>query len=542
MNNIKQAVALCRISSEDQRKGHSLEAQETSVKKISDELGVELVRTWTGVQTSLKGKNFGRKDMEEILRYCKQNKNVKFVLVDMVNRLMREMKVMIYYLVLFEQQGVKVYFCDPGQQHLNRDDQLSQLMLIIEGYKAEQDNVTRRETTVARMKARYQAGYYISHPHAGYKKSSVAGLHIPDLPRFDILQSGCKKIIYDTYTVSQAVQWMNSAGYHTVGGKKLDINHFVEFIVDRYYCGTIDIHQEGWPKGVKGVHQPMLSVREHELLIAALSKRNPRVRYKHNPDFPIANLLRHYECRGNGGYEKFCGHNFNRGRRRNGRQRPKKPVYDCRDCRQRLARDRVHDAVASFFSSLSFVPSDEKFQRALVKIWRNQRGSVVERLNSLQSSRTDIENKKREATAEYITAKDEIIKASILDIIHEHEKSLIDIDRQVLSTKATDSQSADFVKFAMDFVRNIRDKWWEISFEDKKRGEQIIFNGQFYIDSSAKVHTPLLSPIFRLGTSKKDLDGSSFSHLVELVGTAPTSAGLSWLVFYRYSLFYDLKQ
>jgi DNA invertase Pin-like site-specific DNA recombinase len=503
MSNIKQAVALCRISSEDQRKGHSLEAQETSVKRIADVLGVDLVKTWTGVQTSRKGKNFGRKDMEEILRYCKQNKNVKYVLVDMVNRLMREMKVMIYYIVLFDQLDVKFYFCDPGQDHLNRDDQLSQLMLIIEGYKAEQDNVTRRETTIARMKARYEAGYYISHPHAGYKKSSVAGLHIPDQPRFSILQRGCKKIIYDCYTAGQAVQWMNSTGYRTVGGKKLDVNHFIEFIVDRYYCGRIDIQQEGWPKDAKGLHEPLLSVREHELLIAALSKRNPRVRYKHNPDFPLANLLRHYECKDAGGYEKFCGHHFNRGKRRNGRQRSKKPVYDCRDCRQRLARDRVHDAVASFFAGLSFVPTDEKFQRALVKVWRNQRGSVVERLNSLQSSRADIENKKREATAEYIAAKDEVIKASIMDLIHEHEKSLIDIDKQVLSTKATDSQSADFVKFAMGFVQNIRDKWWEISFEDKKRGEQIIFNGQFYIDSSAKVHTPPFEPHFQIRNKQK---------------------------------------
>jgi DNA invertase Pin-like site-specific DNA recombinase len=537
MSNVNQAVALCRISSEDQKKGHSLEAQETSVKRVADELEVDLVKTWTGVQSSLKGKNFGRKDLEEILRFCRQNKNVKYVLVDMVNRLMREMKVMIYYTVVFDQIGVKFYFCDPGQHHLNRDDQLSQLMLIIEGYKAEQDNVTRRETTVARMKARYQAGYYISHPHSGYKKSSVAGLHVPDQPRFSILQKGCKKIIYETYTAPQAVQWINSEGYRTVGGKKLDINHFEEFIVDQYYCGIINIKTEGWPRGVKGVHEPMLSVREHELLLAALSKRNPRIRYKHNPDFPIANLLRHYECRGKGKYEKFCGHNFNRGKRKSGRQRPLKPVYDCRDCRQRIDRDRVHDAVASYFAGLSFMPTDDKFQRALVRVWRLQRGSVVERLNSLQASRRDIENKKREATTEYINTKDEIIKASIMDIIHEHDKSLIEIDRQILACKATDSQSGEFVNFAMDFVRNIRDKWWELSFEEKKRGEQIIFNGQFYMDNSTKVHTPQLSPIFRLGTSKKDLDGSSFSHLVELVGTAPTSVSLSWLVFYRHSPF-----
>jgi hypothetical protein len=46
-----------------------------------------------------------------------------------------------------------------------------------------------------------------------------------------------------------------------------------------------------------------------------------------------------------------------------------------------------------------------------------------------------------------------------------------------------------------------------------------------------------LMSIYRLGTSKNDPEGSNFNKMVELVGTAPTSAGLSWLVFYRLSSF-----
>jgi hypothetical protein len=45
--------------------------------------------------------------------------------------------------------------------------------------------------------------------------------------------------------------------------------------------------------------------------------------------------------------------------------------------------------------------------------------------------------------------------------------------------------------------------------------------------NSAKVHTPKLSTIYRLGTNKKDLNEVDFNKMVELVGTAPTSEGLA---------------
>lgn len=102
-------------------------------------------------------------------------------------------------------------------------------------------------------------------------------------------------------------------------------------------------------------------------------------------------------------------------------------------------------------------------------------------------------------------------------------------------------ESEDFVKFAMNFIEKLKNKWWSISFDERKGGEQILFNGEFYVDNSAKVHTPKLSTIYTLGTNKKDPGGVNFSNMVELAGTAPASAGLSWLVVYRLSSFYGLE-
>jgi hypothetical protein len=533
-----QAVALIRISDPKQSDGHSLEAQEQSVRGVSDELEVELAKIWSEKRSSKRGKNFKRKDLEDIYRFCQRNPKVKYFLIDFVNRLMREVEMLMYYKVRFNQIGVQLFFCDPGQRHLNGGDQYAKLMLFIEGFKAETDNDARAETTIARMKARYNSGYYISHPHAGYMKSDIAGLHVKDPQRFEPLQKGSRMIIYEQYTPEQAVKWMNDMCFRTLGGKPLDVGHYIEFIVDRYYCGIINIKKEG-PlsdvKNVQGLHEPMFSKREHERLVVIVNKRNPRIRLKHNPEYPVANLIRHFECKHEELHSKFSGFAKDRGYR-NGRKRTKKPTYRCRTCRREFSRQRLHDGVSTYMNGLQFIPDNATFKRALLKVWRNQRGSVTQRINALQANTDRIETETRKTASDYAKEPEGAAKNALRLLLEDYDSQLKTLSSDIANTRSVDMESDDFVKFALDFAEKLKEKWWSISFDDRKGGEQILFNGNFFVDNDAKVHTPNLSTIYRLGTNKKDLDEVNFSNMVELPGTAPGSASLSLLAFYRYSL------
>lgn len=538
----ERAVALCRISSVDQESGHSLDAQEISVRKMAEELDVEIIKLWRITQSSKAGSNLTRKDLAEIKDYCKRDKKVKYLLLDRVSRLMREVEFMMVYAFELKQLGVKIIYCDPSQRNLNADNQVSLLMKFMEGYKAEQENTERRQTVVARMQARYAAGFYLSHPHQGYMKSDIPGLHIPDPIRFKPLQDTCKHIIYDGWSVNQAVKWLNDSGYRTKAGKKMTLDHFIDLFMDRYYCGFVSIKSDGWPKDVRGVHEPMLSVREHATLVAVMTKRNPRLRQQHNPDFPLSNILRHEECVGQGGYEKFTGVNFNRGKRPSGSQRPIKKVYDCRDCRRRVPRDVVHANLTMHLTSLQLVPDKDKFREALIKVWKMQRGSVAERLRVLEVKKQTIEQKMLELTNAYASSTaSETIKANLEKLIAAQEAELKATEADIVTTQNVELESESFVDFAMQYVATLPENWWSLSHENRVRGEQILFNGKIYANNSAFVRTPELSSIYRLGINKKDLGKVSLSNMVELPGTAPGSAGLSWLVVYRLSPFYKLS-
>ena len=88
------------------------------------------------------------------------------------------------------------------------------------------------------------------------------------------------------------------------------------------------------------------------------------------------------------------------------------------------------------------------------------------------------------------------------------------------------NKSEKFVAFAMKFVSQMRDEWWKLSPEDKKRSEQVLVNGKIYVNDSAIVHTPTLSKIYTLAEDIKKAPDLSDAHLVELAGSAPASIGL----------------
>ncbi len=522
-----QAIALCRISSIGQSLGHSLEAQEQSVGNMAGEMNLDLVKTWSITQSSKAGNNLKRHDLAEIRTTCKQNRKIKYLLVDRVSRLMREWKMMLIYIFELESMGVKVIFCDSSQRHLNSDDQMSQLLLIIEGFKTEQENKERAETTISKMKSRYAAGYYLSHPHPGYMKSNVPGIHSPDKSRFELLQKGSRLIIFAQYTPKQAVRWINENGYRTSGGKKLDLGKYSKAIVDRYYCGIISIKSEGWVKNADGLHEPMFSKREHELLVRILSKRNPQIRRRHNPDFPVANLIRHEECKHEDLSNKYSGFWKNKGTRSNGQQRPLSPVYRCRACRRQVSRERLHNGIDDHLSNLEFLPSNTAFKKALLKVWRNQRGTINQRLNVLQASKGKLEEDIKTTAVKYADEPEGAVKNALRLVLEDFDNRLKEIQNNISSAKNVEIESEDFVQFAFDYVTKLQKQWWSMSFDDRRRGEQILFNGDFFVDNYAKVHTPNISSIYRLGTNKKALSDMDNAHLVELVGTAPTSASLT---------------
>jgi DNA invertase Pin-like site-specific DNA recombinase len=99
-----------RVSSDEQLENGSIPRQKTAVEKASKILEADIVRTWSGSVSSKKWNNVERKDLEEMLAECKRNRRIKYAIFDEVDRFMRSMLEIGYFIVEFKKLGVEVKF------------------------------------------------------------------------------------------------------------------------------------------------------------------------------------------------------------------------------------------------------------------------------------------------------------------------------------------------------------------------------------------------------------------------------------------------
>src|SRR3989344_6327139 len=137
------AITTCRVSTIEQEENNSLVRQAAAVQRAANELEAVIPEDgqWSGSVSSKVGKNVNRKDLKEMLEYCKKHPAVKYLIVHEVDRFMRSIKELFYFEVEFEKVGVMVWYA--SQPDLNTDDYKAKLFKALEAFKGEASNVER---------------------------------------------------------------------------------------------------------------------------------------------------------------------------------------------------------------------------------------------------------------------------------------------------------------------------------------------------------------------------------------------------------------
>jgi site-specific DNA recombinase len=527
---MKKALAIGRVSTKNQAdNNHSLDAQRTSVDKMAEELGVEITHRWEMAISSRRGKNLKRIDLKEAKAMCKRDKDIAYILLDRVNRLGREAKYLTFYMLELEfDHEVQLIFCDSSQQQLNGTDPKTFLKRVEKLVDAEEENEERIQTSTSKMQSRVALGYYPFYPHQGYKKTSAAdGLHIPDEPRFSLLQQALRCIADYSMTPKEALEWLAANGYTTPkGSRKLDMNHFQKNILEKpYYAGRLEI--AGWPINEHGMHRAMITLDEHKAIIEIINKRKVRKKKKFNPDFPL-NLALHKPCVHAGG--KLTGINHTNGK---GWWRKE---YVCRICKKRVSQSAVHQSLSNLLNSVGLTKeARDELKQALNSAWNRNEDYRIERLKQLNKNKEALNQKKGQLINSMTENSDlaEDFKEEIIRV----KSSIAALDQEIVQAGKVDEDLGDFINYALDYTENLRSKWWTLSPESMTECKKLLFNNDILVDEFGKVYTPTLSRIYSLQKAKSGPKTASNAELEELAGTAPASVSLSWLVVYRHSPF-----
>lgn len=120
-----KAVILARISSKEQRDGHSLDAQIKNLRLYAERKNLEIIREFTIVESSTKGH---RPEFDQMINFI-ISKNEKLALVvDTVDRLQRSFRETPVFNDLMEKEALELHFVKEGNILSKRANSTQKLM------------------------------------------------------------------------------------------------------------------------------------------------------------------------------------------------------------------------------------------------------------------------------------------------------------------------------------------------------------------------------------------------------------------------------
>lgn len=516
-----KAIALCRVSTSKQRiEGSSLEAQEVRVRKCAELLDVDIKQLWSLDTSSRKGKNVARKDLNEMLECAKHDKSIKYIIVDEADRFMRSMEEAYWWKVEFKMHGVTLAYANmPEITH--EEDPMAVMREMMAFFQAEASNNERITKTTDKMQAKIVAGYYPGMVHQGYQKSEVRALHVPREPQWSLLQTAMRKIIYESFTINDALEWLNNNGYQLTSGNKLDMYKLARILKQPYYAGIV--RMSNWEVVCwNGLHKPMITKDEFDQLQKIVGgKQKKFAKYHFNPLFLASNIVECSDClreeRKEARLVGYRHHNNKPERIRRWYER-----YRCRSCGKNILKKALHDQIDEIFDRTELIIDDEGvFLSSMRSAWQVDMTNSLEAISRLKQKITILNNEK-----------DNLVRtmASNPDMAEDFKGSINTLKTEILNTEDEIDKASDvevdfdeFIKFSIQYVERLKENWWGTeNAQDRIRLKQLLYPSGLSVSRQGKVLTPTLSPIYRYRQTKKTSNNVFFDDLISTGGPGGT--------------------
>jgi hypothetical protein len=436
----------------------------------------------------------------EMQEYCRQNKRVKYLIVDEVDRFMRSIDEYYYWKVKFKNIGVQLVHAnkpdvDPNNQSAVFDE-------LIDVYKAEQSNNERITKTPEKQMSKMRAGYYPFPPLPGYKTSSTKSLHDIDPERFYLLQAAFKSVANGSATPNEALKQMNKSGYRTTGGNPFDMEQFKRVAVKPYYAGIIQVSDWGVAHE-DGLHTHMITKVEHEALKAIISGKGKKFAVnKKNPAYPMNEMLC-YDCQQEAMRQyKLTGYRNHNGKAKDYDNRHYYERYRCRGCKTYFTKDDLHKKVSSKLDN-TVLDDREVLIQELKTLWRSRVSTNQQKVAGLKSREHLIEEAQSKMAAELAATDNETVKKAMVTAIESKEQEKLAIQADIKTYSDVDTELEDFIDYSINYTEELKAKYWKLDWDRRKRCELLLYPDGFFVTRQKKVYTPRVSPIYRDKALKK---------------------------------------
>lgn len=520
-----QAITNCRVSSDEQLKNNSLSRQQASVLSAAKRLDVEIPKDgqWSGSVSSKRGNNYNRKDIREMLEYCKKHPRVKYLIVDEPDRFMRSIDEAFYWEVEFkERAGVKVWYaCD---DELNSDNIAAKLMRFTKYLSAEGSNLERQTKSISGDVKAIEEGRYPFAPKLGYMRGVKAGIYIFKPEVGELMKDILQKLASGILGLSESLEEFNSSNY--VKSEKhcpYKLDKWRLIVSDPYYAGIIEINKQVKARNENGLHEAMITKEQHQKIIDIVQtkKKNQTGPAKNgNPTFPLNTITLCKSC-----YEKETQDGrigrHNRGkfvgfRYCNSRKKKYYYRYRCRVCGRSILRNELHEEMRIFLNQFDFTEQGRKpLEKALNRVWKLEGSQRSSDILSLKKQITALKREKDALVDKISSVTSQTVSQEIEKRIEVKANEISNLEGKLEDIKASsDSKKEEFMHFAFDFVDNLANHFFELTPNETKELKLLLFPDGFFVNEENKVLTTRISPFYRLRDNKKDTQSVDFDNLV----------------------------
>lgn len=279
-----QATLLCRISSEKQAEGYSLDFQERGGRKYAERCALQITKVVKVIESASKD---GRRQWEEYLEQARHGPEAH-VLIPKVDRSLRNPHDLALMVDFPKRYGKVLHFFDDGIIY-HKDSPASEVLrLMIQGAVATWYSVDLAQKTKRGLDEKAAQGEWPERAPYGYLNDKAHKRIVVDAERVHWVRRIKELSSVGLYSLDKIRDILLSEGYPQQR-HRLHRNLIERIIRNPIYAGRYE-----WPKGsgtlVKGIHEPIVSWEAHEAAVRGLERFN-RPRYR-KWDFPFSGLIR----------------------------------------------------------------------------------------------------------------------------------------------------------------------------------------------------------------------------------------------------------
>ena len=478
---MKKAVIMCRVSSDEQAKGYSLDVQFEQLTRYCERNNLFIVKHY---REDHSAKNFHRPQFQSFLEYVKKNKGaVDVLLITSWDRFSRNLTDSLVMLRTLEKYGVQVQAIEqPIDMKIPENKAMLAIFLAI----PEIDNDRRSIKIRGGIRGSLKAGRWCRQAPFGYKNSRDQQNKPIMIPSDD---APVVQYIFDQITIGKSQAELRTGLYKN--GTKISRSNFSRLLRNSLYIGKIVVpkNDEEPMLIVDGIHEALISEKlflEVQQMLAKSNKIRKLPAYKSmRSELPLRGMISCSKCG-----EKLTG---SRSKSATGRHYF---YYHCNYCaKERYPVDKVNETFEGILEDFTFTKESSEIYNLMVKdlLDTDSKDSKSKQL-LLQKSLDEVSA--RIEKLQDLLVDNKIDHQQYSDTMARYSNQKLNLMDELQNIKQVNSEYLSWLKNGINALDNLKEHYTNSSIRDKQQLISSIFPEKFEFDGN-KCRTNRINDVLR---------------------------------------------